>query len=463
MNWSLRRWLPISVFAAITPSIIALAVNKWPAFICGKCIQPQDERVRLKYIEMAGAGLMKPDRKGRTLKEGPLKKKLNLEFLEEINCTFNEPDFEDPPGGKTPKFFCEFEKGGKKHTLKIKYHTKEEGNDGIWGELLSTRLFWALGFPSDAVYPVVVNCTNCPSTPWVYIEGRLKQHFDLNKKCDYNTPPPMLTKTEEEKLRGDRKKHAEWECFRERKALYDPREPITKFSDAIVEIKYDKRPIEFTPNQGWSWDEFDRIDTSTQEGKINNVQREALALLSAFVQHADNKPEQQRLICLDDNRAGEGEDKPEPQKSDKCLKSALMIQDLGFSFGRGHTEQADSGYSPRVLGTASAIGFRDPKTGRVWLDPKSCVTNVQYFKHTGTSANKTVSEEARLLVLSRLKALTREDLVDLFIGARFVARGEKKIVNGAKVDVDLSDWIESFEQRVAQVEKPADGFERCPN
>jgi hypothetical protein len=55
--------------------------------------------------------------------------------------------------------------------------------------------------------------------------------------------------------------------------------------------------IEMVEDQGWSWRELMNFNGVGAEQK---VQLEALALLMSILQHPDNKPANQRLVCLKD-------------------------------------------------------------------------------------------------------------------------------------------------------------------
>ena len=58
--------------------------------------------------------------------------------------------------GRSPKFACRI---GDTDEVKVKYG----GDNGeVYGEVLATRLLWALGFGADAIYPVNVVCRGCP-------------------------------------------------------------------------------------------------------------------------------------------------------------------------------------------------------------------------------------------------------------------------------------------------------------
>ncbi|MCI5157298.1 MAG: hypothetical protein D3906_02470 [Candidatus Electrothrix sp. AUS1_2] len=129
-------------------------------------ITPQSDEARLNMIKnsVSWIGVDKTD---FNMLAGPHQKKSHNRHLfdEVFRCTFEEPDPSDLPNGKTPKFWCLDKEG---HDFKVKYHTEQEKNSGIYGEILSTRLFWALGFPADATYPVKIICENCPEQPWLF-------------------------------------------------------------------------------------------------------------------------------------------------------------------------------------------------------------------------------------------------------------------------------------------------------
>ena len=103
----------------------------------------------------------------RDLRNGP-KHDLFNKPGQEIVCDFVEPDKGDLPGGMTPKFDCELPYKGKKKKFKVKYdpHFNKINGKGavrnleVYGEILSTRLMWALGFPADNMYTVKVVCRN---------------------------------------------------------------------------------------------------------------------------------------------------------------------------------------------------------------------------------------------------------------------------------------------------------------
>jgi hypothetical protein len=132
-------------------------------------------------------------------------------------------------GGRSPKFTCVIPPGDE---LKVKFGPD---NGEVYAEVAASRLFWALGFGADRMYPVRVVCRGCPSN----IQGT-----DI----------------------------------------------------ASIQRKMRGREIETATGSGWAWPELDLVDPTT-DGTLR-AERDALKLLAVFIQHTDSKPEQQRLICV---------------------------------------------------------------------------------------------------------------------------------------------------------------------
>jgi hypothetical protein len=141
-------------------------------------------------------------------------------------------------GGMTPKFACKLPDGGE---LKVKYGG---ANGEVYGELLATRLLWALGFGADAMYPVNVVCRGCPRA-----------------------------------FAGIERPGGEY-----------------RFDPAVVERKMAGTEWPAKDQSGWSWMELAEIQPA--RGGAPRSQRDALTLLAVFLQHSDSKPEQQRILCL---------------------------------------------------------------------------------------------------------------------------------------------------------------------
>jgi hypothetical protein len=185
-----------------------------------------------------------------------------------VTCDYVEQKLE----GSSPKFDCRLDDGT---VVKVKYGPGGE----VQGEILSTRLLWALGFGADHMYPVVLTCRGCSSDPWTKRKPTDQTHvFDL----------------------------------------------------AVIERKAPGHAVETKNVKGWSWREIDMINRT--QGGAPIEQRDALKLLAVFIQHSDSKPEQQRLVCL-----GHRDDVDlEGNTVDGCAKSFMLINDLGQTFGKAN-------------------------------------------------------------------------------------------------------------------------------
>jgi len=179
-----------------------------------------------------------------------------------VACEYKE---DKSPTGHSPKFECETTPG---HEVKVKYGPR---NAEVFGEVLSTRLFWALGFPADRMYPVRVRCHGCPGDP-----------------------------------KQDRV----------------PSDGTVEFDPAAIERKLPGRAMETKTDSGWKWSELENIDPAAGAGA--KAQRDALKLLAAFVQHTDSKSANQRVLCPEGEELGQT----------GCRHPILMVNDLGLTFGQ---------------------------------------------------------------------------------------------------------------------------------
>jgi len=178
-----------------------------------------------------------------------------------VTCDYKE---NKDQSGHSPKFACESSPG---EEIKVKYGPD---NAEVFGEVLASRLFWALGFAADEMYPVRVRCRGCPKDP---------------KKAPGKTAG------------------------------------TTVFDPAAIERKLPGRSMETKRDSGWKWSELDAIGPDAPADA--RAHRDALKLLAAFVQHTDSKSANQRLLCPKGQEAGRT----------GCLKPVLMITDLGLTFG----------------------------------------------------------------------------------------------------------------------------------
>lgn len=165
---------------------------------------------------------------GKDLKAGPSGPGA-FQFRETVTCKYLDKKL----SGNSPKFACLL---GEDDELKVKFG----GNNGeVYGEVLATRLLWALGFPADRMYPVNVICKGCPA-----------EFLGIERPNDES-----------------------------------------RFDPAVIERKIDGSEW---GEKGWSWKELDLIDG---ERAAPRAHRDALKLLAVFMQHSDSKPQQQRIVC----------------------------------------------------------------------------------------------------------------------------------------------------------------------
>lgn len=250
--------------------------------------------------------------------------------------------YQDKPlRGHSLKFACAVDGGD---SVKVKVG---DSNGEVFGEVAASRLLWALGFGADHMYAVRVLCHGCPAR----FGGRRLASGDY------------------------------------------------AFDSAVIE-----RPLEgavFAGDDGWAWWELDRVDP--RHGGASRAERDALMLLSAFLQHTDNKSEQQRLLCL-------GE--PPESKASTCARPLLMLNDVGLTFGAANFLN-DNG-----MGSAN---FRAWAAEPIWKDPERCIANLRP-SFSGTLSNPPISEAGRQFLAGLLHRLSDRQVADLFDVSRISER-----------------------------------------
>jgi hypothetical protein len=245
-------------------------------------------------------------------------------------------------GGTTPKFACVIPPDDE---LKVKYG---KHNGEVYAEVAAARLFWALGFGAERMYPVRVVCNGCP--------------------------PAILHDTDV----------------------------------ASVERKMPGTDIDTPHTTGWAWPELDLVDPAA--GGAPRAQRDALKLLATLVQHTDSKPEQQRLICTPkhadpevETKAEEKKEKKEEQKELKkeekreekgkeikkgdepCPDTFMMVHDLGQTFGHANVFNRSS---------VGSVNLKEWSRAPVWQDPARCIAYLPK-SHSGSLESPRISEEGR--------------------------------------------------------------------
>ncbi len=213
--------------------------------------------------------------------QGPPQEKdqFHLRFNDTVTCEFVLEGAEK--SGKTPKFDCRITQVRSadgpvqvltddmdEEPVKVKFRPD---NREVYAEVASTRLLWSLGFFADGMFPVRLECLNCPEDP-------------------HRGAGPRATRI---------------------------------FNEAVIERKLPGRKMEEAgkDDQGWTWKELDTVDRPP-------YQKDGLKLIAAFLMHGDNKPEQQRMVC-----DGVKVDQATNPFTTTCGESRLYIQDVGATLG----------------------------------------------------------------------------------------------------------------------------------
>lgn len=353
---------------------------------------------------------------------------LPLPFNARVTCEFDR--LGGDMGGNTPKFDCRLLRvespaggarvpaRGRDESVKVKFRPD---NREIYAEVAATRLYWALGFHADAMYPVRLECTNCPEDPM--------------------------------KGEGPRATRA--------------------FPEAVIERKFPGTAMEEAGknDQGWSWKEFEQVAQPVHV-------KDGLKLLAAFVVHGDNKPEQQRLSC-----EAVRQDRRTQPPTVTCVKPSLLVQDLGATFGGGgRFTRPDSAkmnleeWSGKQVWKRVGTGQPGGVVCQAQL-PKSMAAK------DGLD-DPEISEDGRRFLAGLLCQLSDTQIADLFRVARVAEMPDYRNPDGSfKPGFDEADvvrqWVEAFKRkreevaagrctwqaqpaRLAAVDNPA-GLRRVPN
>jgi hypothetical protein len=282
-----------------------------------------------------------------------------------VRCRY----LDGPHKGTTPKFDCVLPDG---EIVKVKYGSTTE----IQGELAASRFLTALGFGADRMYLVHrLRCFGCLRSP--YYAAWLLDHLNL----------------------------------REVALSHVPDNRYADFDWAAVERHFEGQEIVATDRQGWGWWELDRIDASRG---ANRAERDALRLVSLIIAHSDNKPSNQRLVCVADRGA-----------SDICPRPFALIHDLGDTFG---------------LNNGGLAQWR--KTG-IWKNRERCAVNMREFPDDrATFPDRYISEEGRQLLARQLRTLTDAQIEALFTSTR---------ITQASGDVNAAAWAQAMRDKIHEI------------
>jgi len=366
------------------PEVIAQPIERVGGKKLSRVTRPERERyiwhaTVWRAIDTAGLDL-----KGfpRFLKDELAAEEISQQFIE---CRYVK---QHKVNGSNPKFKCQLPSGKK---LKVKYHPKDKINPEVYTESFATKLLWALGFGADRVYLVKeLLCHGCPENPF--------------------------------KGKGTEKDRV--------------------YQNVSIEFKLGKK-IESKEDEGWNWAELKWYASSKTGLAKNEIKShvDALRLLAAVLNHYDNKPENQRIVCPPGTRNQLGQ----------CLAPHMIIQDVGTILG-----------NPLPI----ALGVTDPLLPRaktrlhldswqaspVWLDEFHCVAHLNagltgrdrnrfpgFVVNAGGLYHPTISERGRAFLAERLSQLSQQQIFDLFDSAGFTHPAE---------------WTTVFLSKIAMIQKP---------
>ena len=270
-------------------------------------------------------------------------------------------------GGRTPKFACAITPDD---VVKVKYG---KNNGEVYAGVAATRLLWALGYGADALYPVHVVCRGCPVG--------LAEAGGLE-------------------------------------------EGAVRFDVAEIERKMPGREIQSHAMSGWAWSELDIVDPA--EGGATRAQRDALKLLAVFLQHTDNKADQQRLLCEDG--------KKKSKDVHGCAKPFMMTHDVGVTFGRANL------FNRATVGSVNLHAWAGTP---IWRDAAHCVGNLAPSQ-TGTLSNPSISEAGRKFLADLLLQLSDDQVRDLFAVARF---DRKPSDTPGTPSATIDAWVAAFKHK----------------
>lgn len=339
---------------------------------------------------------------------------------ETVPCIFVKPG--KALGGKTPKFTCRTPGGA---TIRVKYTDgTKEGNREVFSLVAATRLLWALGFDADPVFPIAVDCQDCPEDP----------------------------------MSGEGPRGA-----RRYTAVYQPR-----FSETVMVDGTD-------PDQGWRWGEIDEAIDALPPGPLRARQHEhfdALTLLGVFLQHGDRKPEQQRLACggAIDRTAGEVHPVAEEDGhaysvpvffehpgARACTEPIVAVQDVGATMGGAGRTSNPHTAKMHLESWAARPVFHSAERSPAGMAPECHgELTVSMAAGHGSRGNPRIGEAGRQFLLQQFRRLSDDHLRAILTAARVDQMGEEHswkdpLTGQAYAGVDA--WVMAFKDKVRQVEE----------
>lgn len=329
-------------------------------------------------------------------------KLFQFHYNDRVTCEFVQPGSQ--MGGNTPKFLCKIVKvenadgaaqtptpDMKEDPVKVKFGAD---NREVYAEIISSRLLWALGFYTDAWFPIRVECTNCPADPESgsgAVGDRTWQQASIVRKHD---------------------------------------------GKKMTEIGKE--------DQGWSWDEMEQWNGSP------NYQKDGLRLTAAFIAHSDNKPPQQRLVCN-----GVTMDPSVKPIKTTCKESLLVVQDVGSTFGGGgiFTNNTTAKVNLEQWKDKPVWAQGGKPASNSGSQPEECKAQLhKSLTAKGGLKDPVISEEGRRFTAGLLCQLTDQQIADLFKAGRVAEmpehhNGDGSFKEGQSEDQIIQQWVTVFKQK----------------
>ena len=275
---------------------------------------------------------------------------------------------------------------GKMTEVKVKYQTYKGSNKEIYAELAGTRLLSALGFAADKVFFVPqLYCQNCSETPWNMPEAE-----------------PGV---------------------------------VRLFESNITESKFKGEKIQSESDYGWVPKDLKiLLSDEPSIAEIQKKHRDALLLLSAIIQHVDNKASNHRLVCTE-----------KPDESGNCPETAqviALVHDLGATFG-------DGGMKLGFISGSSKMNLKGWARTPVWRDPYKCIAN-QHSSRTNdeTELFPKISESGRAHLARLLSEFSKGSEGRLRVEQIFKEAQVHEIETSAK------DWADALMKKISAVINP---------
>ncbi len=380
-------------------------------------LKPATPEARLEYLAKASIW-ESTDVESMDLFQGPAAD-LSFNYNASVECDFDAPG-EGTYSGVSPKFRCRI--GDTK--VKVKYFGPEGGNREVFAEVAATRLFWALGFYADRMYPVQMTCHGCPEDP-------------------NSGKGPIATRT---------------------------------YPYATIERKHEGLEIQTKPDQGWTFQEVEKTTKAFgSELNARQIHSEALKLLSVFIQHGDRKAQQQRLSCPKDALTYTKADLRDQEFDDyvytyiadtaelrHCSQAQILIQDLGATFG-------GAGWLSKSIAKMSVSHWRDEavfnekkyhKTFNKKLNAGVCEGNIKVSLRAGNGkgvGDPIIREEGRVFLFDLLTRFKKTGKIpDLFNVANAEALAAEDVITvptreGSMELRGVEAWAYAFNEKLDQI------------